>query len=302
MNYAPWFQCTRGHTQMKHPFITFAYILLAAALGFAATTEERSRKVVVDTPIAVVNSVDRGLDRMAWEFIEFRARLGDPCSLYLTGAQRLRLPKEGLTRRHMRYAEWYTGLEPDPMEARRRILNAADMGCEYAEMAAWNLRLRSDPMDYQFLNGGREFDWNLIRTRAVAGDPDARYWMAMSMKSTPRLAVQRGFKFDEDEAERILRELANEGHFRASMELWQDRSDINADLRRSYRMFKEGSYSPRDGYAISQRYMGDAIAHCNREHYRIALDLFDDIKHQSNHKIGEVLTRMKEYSLKCEQK
>jgi hypothetical protein len=288
---------------MKHPIITLTYILFAAVLGFAATTEERSRQVVVETPIAVAHTIDRGFDRVYWEYIEFRAKLGDPCSIYLTGAQRLRSPKEGLTRRHMRYAEWYTGLEPDPVEARRRILNAADMGCEYAKIAAWNLRLRSDPGDLQFLNGGREFDWNLVRTRAVAGDPDARYWMAMSMKSTPRIANQRGFHYDPVEAERILRELTRAGYFRASLELWQDQpGGITPELKRSYEMFVNGNYSPRDGYAIHQRYMSDAIAHCRASSYRTALDLFESIKHQSNHKIGEVLTRMKEYSRKCERK
>ncbi len=192
---------------------------LLVVLGYGASSPDRATDVALEAPSHVLEYGHWVVKRAETAWVMRRAAQGDACAQEDAAIYHTRYAHiEALSRYGRgRDASWYTGITPDHNAARqfleRSIRNG---GCSSGKHSVWltDALLRPSFTAYRTAEG--ELDWPAIKD---ATDADARYLRAVAERIPSIWTEESGLEVNEASALETLEELADAGHYHATVEL-----------------------------------------------------------------------------------
>lgn len=204
---------------MTH-FKLFALLsTLLVVLGYGASSPDRATEVALEAPSHVLEYGHWIVTRAETAWVMRKASQGDACAQENAAIYHTRYAHIDALSRYGRGrdASWYTGIEPDH-EAARRFMERSiqNGGCASSKISAWltDVLLRQSFTAYKTAEG--ELDWPAIKD---ATDADARYLRAVAERIQSVWTEESGLEVNEAAALETLEELADAGHYHATVEL-----------------------------------------------------------------------------------
>lgn len=251
---------------MQYPKLTVFFAILVIVLGQAAVVENSADSVLFRTAATVRDATMPVMKRIDWRITRWQADRGDACAIGRVAAAHFN---------GYRMVDFeYSGLAFDREKARELFIRSAELGCDFAREAVligdvtW-----PDPLAPYRDDTGR-VDWQAVAAAASTGDPDARYFVASTMKRSRAQARMRGIEYDPERGTDMLRQLAREGHLDALMDLAQNGPGIPPELNRAYYALMDTTWKPMPTLRIHMRYLEIAIEHCSPTAWAKAMDIW----------------------------
>jgi len=254
---------------MRYPKLTIVLTLLVLVLGEAAVADRTHDSTLFRTVDAVTDTSGDVITRVEWRFTRLQAARGHACA---TG--RLALAHY---HGHRLVDFEYSGLEFDREKAAELFRRAAELGCNEFDEAILFYDLDWPDQLAPFRDDEGRVQWKQVHASASTGDPDARFFVAMTMRQSPNRAERRGIPYNPERGTEMLKRLAKEGHMDALLEVARDGSGITPELNRAYYALMNTTWRPLPTLRIHLRLLQTAIETCNPSAWAKAMDIWSTL-------------------------
>lgn len=254
---------------MQYPKLTIFLSVVAIALGQVLIADSPRESLLFKAADGVRDAATPIVKRIEWRAIRWRAARGDACAIGQVAAAHYN---------GYRLVDFeYSGLDFDREKARELFFRSAELGCEpVAESLVFYDLAWPDQLAPYRDDVGR-VDWQKVQAAASTGDPDARYFIATTMKRSRAQARMRGIEFDPERGDEMLARLAAEGHMDALLHVADAGSGITPELNRAYYALMDTTWKVMPTLRIHMRFLETAIEECSPSAWAKAMDIWSTL-------------------------